>query len=94
MLKEKGGVSWTGERFLVSQGMYRVAVLIGNAEVIKLSKVSNTSTSLVRRDTSFVDMMKGLVNYAFVFDLEHGIKFWMQAQRILVTTPTRLSSSY
>lgn len=47
------------------------------AEVIKLSKASNTSSVTICSDSTFVDYMKALVICGTSFDWEFGVKFLM-----------------
>lgn len=42
---------------------------------MKLGKSANISTAIVWRDTSLVDMMKGLVDHAGALHLDYSVKF-------------------
>lgn len=70
MLKEEGGLLWTDERFHVRHVMGCNSLCIQPVEAINLGKMANTSIAIARRDTSFVDTMNALVNYAAAFELE------------------------
>lgn len=50
-------------------------VCIKHAEAMTLRKVASTAAAIVRRDTSFLDRMKALENYAVPFDLEYHVMF-------------------
>lgn len=49
--------------------------VILQADAIKLSRVLNTSTSFVREETTFVVVMRTLVNYARVFLFQYKVSF-------------------
>lgn len=48
---------------------------IKGAEASKISAVSNTSTSIARKDMSFLDTMKALVSNASAFKLQYDVQF-------------------
>lgn len=55
--------------------MRRYGASIQHAETVKLSKVADTSTTILRRDMSFVDALKAMVNSSGAFKLEYNVKF-------------------
>lgn len=57
LFQEDEVFSWTEKRFCVRLLMWTDGVKIRAAEAMKLSEVSNSSTSTVRKDTFFVDIM-------------------------------------
>lgn len=73
MLKEESDFLSTRDQFHVRHVMRRDGVSIQHAEAIKLTRLVNTSTALFGRDTSFVEMVKELVDYAGTFELEYGV---------------------
>lgn len=52
--------------------MWHDVVSIQHAVIVTLSKVANTSTDILWKDTSFVDSVKALVNYAGAFERMSG----------------------
>lgn len=48
---------------------------IKQPEAIKLGNVGNTSSELIQKDSSFVDNMEALFNYAKAFYLECSVRF-------------------
>lgn len=59
-------------------------VKVKQAEAIKLTKSCNTSSALVRCDSTFIDTMKVMMNYAVVFNLEHGVRFFYASKKDIV----------
>lgn len=62
MLQEGCRHPWTDGHFLVNLIIRRDEVAVLQAEAIKPSKVANTSTTALRKEMVFVDVMKALVN--------------------------------
>lgn len=69
MLKEEGSSCWTKEGFCVDHVIRCSSVSIQEAEAMKLSQVENTTTAIIEREMSFVDIMKVLINYTGSFEL-------------------------
>lgn len=60
--------------------------LILFAEALKLRKVATTSTAIVRKDKTFVDVVKKLVSYAGAFLLLYKVSFSDAKWRIMLGT--------
>lgn len=48
---------------------------VSKAEVIKLSRPGNEVDGIVRSDSTFVDLMKAILTFAFAFEKEHNENF-------------------
>lgn len=48
---------------------------IAHTEAIKLNNVSNKLTGLIWRDSSFVEVMKFVLNFIVAFQRGHGVSF-------------------
>lgn len=71
-LKVKGECIWTAEKLGMQQVIRRDWGEIKQVEAIMLSKISNTTTAVVRMDKSFVVIMNGVISYAGAFDPQYG----------------------
>lgn len=74
-LKVEGGYVWTGGKCCLQQIRRLDDEEIKQAEVMKLSKMSNTTNAIVCMDKSFVDITKGIISYMGAFELQHEVKF-------------------
>lgn len=75
MIKADDCFSHTRWPFPVFHVMRRNDVTIQHTKAVNPNKVTGIWTSFVWRDTSFVDKMKALVNYAGALELEYDTKF-------------------
>lgn len=66
---------WCTGQLFMNLIICRDGTSIIQVEVLKLSKVQNTSSALAWNDTSLVDVMVGLNYYADAFKLEYCIGF-------------------
>lgn len=71
--------------------MHRDGAGIQHAEAKKTSQVTNMSTAIVRKDLSFVDILKSLLNYAAAIELQYGMNFVDARIRDILTKQCRLS---
>lgn len=71
----QGDVGWVQQQILVSLTVREDRVPIKEAKEIKLAKVANNVDGTVRRDSTFVNLMKKTLNFSISFETEHNKKF-------------------
>lgn len=57
----------------VAQVIFRAGQAIVQAEVINLSRITNTFTAIVCMDLSFLYVMKTVLNYVQAFKLQYNV---------------------
>lgn len=75
MLEKEGGLPRTEELLHERHNMRSDSMSIQNSESIKLSKVRNTSTGIVRKQMSLVETTKAVANCASSSELEYIVTF-------------------
>lgn len=75
MTQEEGSYPWTDGHLGVNIIERRDGAVILQAEALLLSKVAITMTAIVRKEITFVDVMKALVTYGEGFSLQQKISF-------------------
>lgn len=58
---------------------------------MKLHKMSSTTTALVSMDNSFVGLMRVIVSFVAVFELQYGVKFMQACTRDILNDMIPLS---
>lgn len=92
ILRKTSEHPWTASHLRMHLIMRQDGSHPNQAQVINLSKICNTSPALVRRDSTFVETMKALINYARASDLEYSVS--LVDARIKHIVHDTLSSEY
>lgn len=72
-LKHRGGCSSTGCSLRINHVVHRDVQAVRLAEAINLSRLMNTSKSVVRMDRSFLSVVREVLNYVEAFELQYGV---------------------
>lgn len=75
-LQNDDGPQWTGEPICVWRPYRCDSCNTMTAEAITLSKVSNTTTAILRYDKSFIDLQTSMASYAHTFGAEYHVCLW------------------
>lgn len=72
-LNAEGRQEWTECPLHVTQVIYEDGQAVGEAEVMKSSRITNTSTAIVLIDRSLFSVMEVLVNHSGSFELQYVV---------------------
>lgn len=75
LLKTEDGQGWAEHPLRIIQVIHWDGQANGKARRITFSQMMNTSTAIVRMDGSFLSVMKAVLNYTGVFELQYGVSF-------------------
>lgn len=75
MLQEEGSHSCPNSYLCVNLITRRDQATILEAEPIKLRNVATTSTAIVKKQTTFLDVIEAWVNYTGAFSLHYKVSF-------------------
>lgn len=69
-LKTEGGHDWTERSLRITQVIHWSSQFIEQAQAINLPRMTNRTTVIVRMDRSLQSVMKAVLNYVWVFQLQ------------------------
>lgn len=69
-------VTWVEVSLLMGCVTQQDGCSIEETEALKLSSLANKVTSILRRDSSFLAIMKSLVNFSVALEKELGLSFF------------------
>lgn len=101
LLREERRFSWTNSPLIMLHIVRQDRESMKQAWAIKLRRTSNSTTAIVRMDTSLAETMKAIMNYAVAMELQNVIKILFPSIKDIVdeTHPsyyllTRARSTY
>lgn len=71
----EGGHRWTDQPLRITQVIRRDDQAFVQTEMIRLSQMTNMSTTIMHMDRSFLSAMEAVLKYAGAFELQHGVSF-------------------
>lgn len=74
-LGDHNGVEWAAETLHIRYEFRLHAKRISLAQKIKLSKIANIFTAILRLEVTFTNLMRSLLSYSGAFEEDYGVLF-------------------